>query len=126
MKKEIFAGIVFLLIFGLTIVNIHVLKNLTSELLELTEESRAYAEKGEWENAINKAKEAEERWNRADPYTHIVVRHSEIDSTTDAFYELLKALYSQEAGNAKGAYMSVSAHLTSIEGMDKITLGSIF
>lgn len=126
MKKEIIAGAVFLLILALTIVNIYVLKDLTSELMELLEESRKYVEKGDWQNAVSKAKEAEERWNKADPYTHIVVRHSEIDSTTDAFYDLLKALYSEEAGNAKGAYMAVSAHITSIEGMDKITLGSIF
>lgn len=126
MKKEIVTGIVFLLIFALTLVNIYVLKDLMDELLDLIEQSRTYAEKNDWENAISKAKEAEERWNRADPYTHIVIRHSEIDSTTDAFYDLLKALYSEEAGNAKGAYMALSAHINSIEGMDKVTLGSIF
>ncbi|HHU05694.1 MAG TPA: DUF4363 family protein [Clostridiales bacterium] len=126
MKKEIITGIIFLLIFALTLVNTHILEKLTSELLDLIEQSRSYAEKGDWENAINKALEAEQRWNKADPYTHIVVRHSEIDSTTDAFYELLKALYSEEIGNAKGAYMAVTAHLVSIQGMDKVTLGSIF
>ncbi|NLL46060.1 MAG: DUF4363 family protein [Clostridiales bacterium] len=126
MKKEIVTGIIFLLIFALTLVNIYVLKNLTDGLLDLIDQSRAYAEKGDWENAISKAKEAEERWNRADPYTHIVIRHSEIDSATDAFYDLLKALYSEEAGNAKGAYMALTAHITSIEGMDKVKLGSIF
>lgn len=126
MKKEIVTGIIFLLIFTLTLVNIYVLKGLTDELLDLIEQSRTYAEKNDWENAIGKAKEAEERWNKSDPYTHIVIRHSEIDSTTDAFYDLLKALYSEEAGNAKGAYMALSAHINSIEGMDKVTLGSIF
>jgi len=126
MKKEIITGIIFLLVFSLTLVNTHVLENLTTELLELVEQSRIYAEKGDWENAISKALEADKRWHSSDPYTHIVVRHSEIDSTTYAFYDLLKALYSEEIGEARGAYMALEEHLKTIHHMDKITLGSIF
>jgi len=126
MKKEIITAVVFIVVFALTLVNTHALEKLSTELLDLIEQSRSYAEEGDWENAIKKALEAEQRWNKADPYTHIVVRHSEIDSTTYAFYELLKALYSEELGNARGAYMSIIAHLDSIHRMDKVTIGSIF
>ncbi len=126
MKKELIFGIILTVLFILVVVNIYVLSGLCDKLQNLVEDSRHSVEVGDWGTAIEKAEEAEKLWNKADPYTHIVVRHSEIDSATDAFYELLKALYSEEEGEAKGSFMLLDAHLTSIKGMEKITLGSIF
>ena len=126
MKKEIIFAIFLVLLFGLTILNISMLGKMRNDLSYLIEASLLSAENGDWDKAIEKAEEAEKLWKKADRYTHIVVRHSEIDCTTDAFYDFLKALYSQEAGDAKGAFKSLSAHLESIVNMEKVTLGSIF
>jgi hypothetical protein len=126
MKKEIIFAIVLLSLFGFTLLNIKLLDKMTKELLTVLEESLESAENGDWEKAIEKADEAEKIWDKADHYTHIVVRHSELDCTTDAFYEFVKALYGEEVGEAKGAYKSLSAHLKSIVTMEEITLGSIF
>ncbi len=126
MKKELIFGIILAVLFALVIINIYVLNGLCGRLQDLLTDSRRSAEAGDWGKAVEKAEEAEQLWNKADPYTHIVVRHSEIDSATDAFYDLLKALYSEDEGEAKGSYMLLDAHLTSIVGMEKITLGSIF
>ncbi len=126
MKKELIFGLILAALFVLVVVNIYVLSGLCGKLQILIDDSRQSMEAGDWDTAIEKAEEAEKLWNKADPYTHIVVRHSEIDSASDAFYELLKALYSEEDGEAKGSYMLLDAHLTSIVGMEKIKLGSIF
>lgn len=126
MKKEIIFAVVLLALFGLTVLNIKHLENMTDELLSVLEESFQNAENGDWEKAIEKAEEAEKLWNKADKYTHIVVRHSEIDCTTDSFYDFMIALYSEEAGEAKGAFKSLSTHLNSIVIMERITLGTIF
>lgn len=126
MKKEIIFAIILLSFFSLTLLNIKLLENMTTELLTVLEESLESAEKGDWERAIEKANKAEQIWDNADRYTHIVVRHSEIDCTTDALYEFVKALYGEEAGEAKGAYKSLSAHIKSIVSMERISLGSIF
>ena len=126
MKKELIFGLILAALFVLVALNIYVLSGLCGKLQILIDDSRQSMEAGDWDTAIEKAEEAEKLWNKADPYTHIVVRHSEIDSASDAFYELLKALYSEEDGEAKGSYMLLDAHLTSIVGMEKIKLGSIF
>ncbi len=126
MKKEIIFGLILICIFAATFVNISILEKITQELTELVDESLRSVESGDWENAEKKAEEAEKLWEKADPYTHIFVRHSEIDSTTDALYDFAKALYSREAGEARGAHKALSAHISSIVGMEKVTLGSIF
>ncbi len=126
MKKEIIFAAILLALFGLTLLNIKLLENMTNELLNVLDESLESAESGDWEKAIEKAEEAERLWDKADQYTHIVVRHSELDCTTDALYEFVKALYSEEVGEAKGAYKSLSTHFKSIVSMEKITFGSIF
>ena len=62
----------------------------------------------------------------ADSYTHIFIRHPEIDSTTDAFYELLDSVSAGDIKTTQGAFEKVEAHLASIAGMEHITIGSIF
>ena len=65
-------------------------------------------------------------WLGADGYTHIFIRHSEIDSTTDAFFELMSDVRSGDAQSASGAYEKLAAHLDSLYTMERVTLGSIF
>jgi hypothetical protein len=126
LKKEIVAAIILTVILTGTLINTWALENMTQELTDLADDAEYCAEAGNWDGAIEKALEAQTKWNNADGYTHIVVRHAEIDSTTDAFYDFMKALYSEEPGNAKGAHMLLIAHLESIAGMEKIKFGSIF
>ena len=59
-------------------------------------------------------------------YTHIFIRHSEIDSTTDAFFELMSDVRSGDAESAAGSYEKLLAHLSSLYTMERVTLGSIF
>lgn len=69
---------------------------------------------------------AAQDWLGADGYTHIFIRHSEIDSTTDAFFELMSDVRSGDAQSASGAYEKLAAHLDSLYTMERVTLGSIF
>jgi hypothetical protein len=126
MKKEMIFGGILVCLFVLSLINIHMLDKMTGELTGLLDESLKSAESGDWESAVKKAEEAEALWNKADPYTHIVVRHSEIDTTTDAFYEVLKALYSKNLGMTKGSCKDLNSHISSIVSMEKVTFGSIF
>ena len=126
MKKELIFAAFLISLFALTIVNTNMLGKMTNELTEILDDSLKYAENGDWDTAVSKAEEAESLWNKADPYTHIVVRHSEIDITNDAFYDYLTALYSREDGEAKGTYKALLSHISSIVNMEKVTFGSIF
>ena len=126
MKKEIAAALILVLLFIGTLINIQVVDRLTGDILSLLEQAEQAAQDQDMDAAIENAQAAADLWNGADAYTHVFIRHSEIDSTTDAFYELLIQLDSGEAGGAKGAFQLLRAHLTSISGMEQVSFGSIF
>ena len=125
MKKEIIAVLLLVLLFVLTLVNIQVVDRLTGTLLDMLDTAELDIQNENLDAAAQKAQAAAELWLQADAYTHIFIRHSEIDSTTDAFYELLIQLQSGESGGALGALSLLRAHLTSIAGMEHISLGSV-
>jgi hypothetical protein len=126
MKKEIFAVSLLLILFAGSLINIYFLNRLTGDLTDLVIRADESASKEDWGTAQETAEAAAEKWNRYDSYTHIFLKHSEIDSATDAFYELLENIYAQDAGGARGAAQKLTAHLTSLATMERIRLGSIF
>ena len=97
-----------------------------SGLTETLELSRAYCEAGRFELAESELEKTSDAWLAADGYTHIFIRHSEIDSTTDAFFELMSDVRSEDAQSAAGSYEKLLAHLSSLYTMERVTLGSIF
>ena len=107
MKRELFAGAVLLLLAIGSWINLNYLRDFTGGLTETLELSRAYCEAGRFELAESEL-------------------HSEIDSTTDAFFELMSDVRSEDAQSAAGSYEKLLAHLSSLYTMERVTLGSIF
>ena len=89
MKREIAAGLVLLLLAIGSWFNLNYLREFTGVLEEQLALSRAYCNAGRFDLAEEVLSEAADEWLGADGYTHIFIRHSEIDSTTDAFFELM-------------------------------------
>ena len=126
MKKEVFATALLAVIFALSVANTYFLDRLTGQIIELVEESGRMAAYGDWEKAQNAAEHAARLWKEQDPYTHIVLRHSDIESMNDDFYELLEHIYSHDAGAANSSAALVSEHLSSISQIEQIRIGSVF
>lgn len=85
MKREIAAGLVLLLLAIGSWFNLNYLREFTGGLEEQLALSRAYCYAGRFDLAEEVLSKAADEWLGADSYTHIFIRHSEIDSTTDAF-----------------------------------------
>lgn len=126
MKKELCAGLLLAALFIGALINIAYLRGFIGGLTDTLDISRAAAASGDFAAAEDTLRSAIEVWTEADEYTHIFIRHSEIDSTTDAFYELLSDVLSQDGESAEGAYEKLSSHLSSILTMEQVTFGSIF
>ena len=125
MKKWITAVLVLLLIFAGCLYNIRCVDRLTDELLTLADSALTFSETGDHENAVRQAEKAAALWAEKDGYTHVFIRHGEIDSATDAFYDYLGAICTDDPGEIQGAYRKLRAHLTSIAGMEHISFGSV-
>jgi hypothetical protein len=124
--KEIFVGCFLILMLTAAVVNIRCLTRLTGRVTELIEEAERLASRENWSGAAEKAEEATRYWENSDTYTHLVLRHSELESATDAIYDFLEQVYAREKGGAKGAAEAAKARLKSICSIEKIRLGSVF
>ena len=126
MKKEIISLTILLLVFAGTLINIKVNDHLIEELE--TEVKGAYSSlsSGDFSKAEEAVNAVTERWLRLDGYTHIFIRHSEISSTTEAFFNFMADVKSADADSAKGSYGLLMAQLDSLKTMEHISIGSIF
>ena len=124
MSRELAAGALLLLLVAGAWWNIHAVDSLTGEIMRDLDASQAAEEQGRHLDAQAALDKALNRWLEADSYTHIFIRHAEIDSTADAFYELQSQLLSGE-GDSSAAFDKLRYHLDSIQRMEHPRLGSI-
>ena len=124
MTRELAAGALLLLLIAGAWWNIRAVDSLTGDILAGLDASQAAEEQGDNPGAQAALDAALNRWLEADSYTHIFIRHAEIDSTADAFYELQSQLLSGE-GDSSAAYDKLRYHLDSIQRMEHPSFGSI-
>ncbi len=125
-KREYVAIAVFLLLIALSVWNIESIDSLTGGIEISLSKSQSAAEKLDFGAANAYLDEGLSRWLAAEGYTHIFLRHPEIDSTADAFYELKAVLMQEDLTACAAAYGKLRYHLDSITGMEHLSLGSIF
>ncbi len=126
MKKEHFAVLLLGAIVLLTPWNLRHLDRLTEPLLCLTEEAYAQAGSGQADLAAGTAQQAEELWLRANRYTHIFLRHPEVDAVSDAFCAFRGAIAGGDPGVLLGSYLSLRMRLSGLREMEQLRLGCIF
>lgn len=125
MKREYAAAALLLLLFATSLANLNYLCRLIDRVEERVELSAAALEDGKTELALQELDLALYIWREAEHYTHVFVRHSEIDTVSDEFYELRHTLYTESA-DSREAYLRLIYHLDSIEEMEHLRIGSIF
>lgn len=125
MKREITALVLLILLFAGSLINIACTDKIVYSLED--EAGRAFlsAQNGDFDSAKSQLSAAAEHWLALDGYTHIFIRHTEIDSLTDAFFDFEAAL-NDDGGAYVGAYHKLMAHLESIRTMEHLKFGSIF
>ncbi len=126
MKKEIISALLLLLIFSGVLVNIRINERIVSSLINEVDMSYENLKNGDEDKAMQQLDTAIEHWLNLDGYTHIFIRHSEINSTTDAFYGFRSDVGSGDADAANGSYGLLKETLLSLMTMEQISLGSVF
>ena len=125
MKKELIAAVLLAVIFAGVMLNIRASEKIVSSLMSEVDAAYAQLKSGDSESAAETLDKAIERWLMLDGYTHIFIRHSEINSTTEAFFQFKSDIGSGDADAAEGSYGLLSETLRSIMTMEQISLGSI-
>ena len=125
MKKEWIAAALLAFLFAAALINNACLDRLIGRIGEDIGRARELAERGEFAAAEAALDTAIEHWIAANSYTHIFIRHPEIDSTSDAFFELKELLAEENADGFPSAFDKLNYHLNSIDEMEHIRLGSV-
>jgi len=126
MKKTVFAAALLALLTAVSVWNLRHLKGLTDELSGGIESARTLWQADDFSGAENAVDEALEHWLAADGYTHIFIRHSEIDAATDVFYDLRGDILAGDKAAAEASAEKLLYHLRSIYSMEQISMKSIF
>lgn len=126
MKKELIAAVLLAVIFAGVMLNIRASEKIVSSLMGEVDAAYAQLKSGDSESAAETLDKAIEHWLTLDGYTHIFIRHSEINSTTEAFFQFRSDIGSGDADAVDGSYGLLSETLRSIMTMEQISLGSIF
>ena len=126
MRKELAAAIILALLLTGVMVNIRVASNIILSLKEDVTAAYQSAEKGDFDRAKPQLDAAIEHWMSLDGYTHIFIRHCEINSTRQAYFQLKSDIYGEDMGAAEGSYGVLMATLDSLMTMEQLSLGSIF
>lgn len=125
MRREYTAMIILALLMLGAWLNLRHMDSLTDRIEAKLELSQKAAEQGSMDISEKALLDALDMWLGADGYTHIFIRHSEIDAISDSFYELYDALRSGETDALAPAYEKVIYHLESVNDIEHLSLRSL-
>lgn len=125
MKKEILAAITISLLLLGAIYNLFQIKELSESVSEHLDRALQACAVNNFETAESELSDALNIWLQADGYTHIFIRHAEIDSATDAFFEAISEINTKSLSSIS-AISKIKYHIDSIYTMEKVTLKSVF
>lgn len=125
MRREYTAMIILALLMLGAWLNLRHMDSLTERIEAKLELSQKAAEQGSMDISEKALLDALDMWLGADGYTHIFIRHSEIDAISDSFYELYDALLSGETDALAPAYEKLIYHLESVNDIEHLSLRSL-
>ncbi|PKM74164.1 MAG: hypothetical protein CVU91_03730 [Firmicutes bacterium HGW-Firmicutes-16] len=124
MIREIIAVSLLFALLALSLFNVKYIENKTDILANEIEQAHELYQNGDNEGAASHVEESLNNWLSWESYSHIMLRHSEIDIITGAYFALLEEL----EGDAKVTGASFDAlieTLNDIAKKERITLGSL-
>ena len=125
MRRGFIAAGLLILLFALLLANIRRLDTLIGAVEAGVCRSSAALRAGDAQLAASEAEAAMKLWRSEADYAHIVLRQSEVDAVSDAFFELLGAIRGRE-DEAEQEYLALLYLLDGIARMDHLRLSSVF
>ena len=125
MKKEWLACCTLLLIALGAAVNIIYLRHMTLEIEVRLDAADAACTRQAYPEAEAALNQALDLWRSAEGYTHIFIRHSEVDATTESLYEAISDAKDHPA-EVKTSIRHLRHQLHELRSMDTPRWGSVF
>lgn len=125
MKREFVALAVILAILTASIVNGHYVERKTTEFSEDLRVAQQLYDSGAQEKAVSKVADSLDDWLEWKRYAHIMLRHSEVDNVTEAYYDLLSEVENSEEKVPAASFKKVEQLLKNVSTMEQLSIGAI-
>ncbi len=125
MKREFVALAVVLAILTASIVNGHYVERRTSEFSHDLHIAQELYDSGAREEATTKVSDSLKGWLKWKSYAHIMLRHSEVDNVTEAYFDLLSDMEDEEADVPAASFGKVEQLLKNVSDMEQLSIGAI-
>ena len=125
MKKELFAGVLLLVLIGLCAWNLWHLTRMCTRLDNAVAQAETSYAAGDPARASETLRAAAARWDDAEDYAHCMLPHESTDAVTEGFRRAIRTV---AAGDASAA-ADISLLRVRIQGLadgERITLGNLF
>lgn len=125
MKKELFAGVLLLVLIGLCAWNLWHLTRMCTRLDNAVAQAETSYAAGDPARASETLRAAAARWDDAEAYAHCMLPHESTDAVTEGFRRAIRTV---EAGDASAA-ADINLLRVRIQGLadgERITLGNLF
>lgn len=125
MKRELIAVALLATLLALSLANVHYIENKSAALMENIGAAETLLDSGDTLGAESALRVSLDGWLGWKSYTHIMLRHSEIDAITDTYYELLAGI--QNGGEApKAAFGALRQKLLDLSEKERVSAGTLF
>ncbi|MEA4894017.1 MAG: DUF4363 family protein [Oscillospiraceae bacterium] len=124
MIREIIAIVLLAALLALSIFNVGYIEKKADILSGEIDEAHELYKSGDKEGACSLVRESRDNWLGWEAYSHIMLRHSEIDVITSAYFELLSELEGGERV-ADASFEALIETLSGIVSKERLTLGSL-
>ena len=126
MKREICALLLLAALIAVSAWDIRRADALIDEIKEHVALSEKAVRAGDKKYASEQLEAAFRIWLAAETYTQTMLRHTELDGTSDSFYAAMRELDTGEIRAIHAVYDQLRYHLDSIAGMEHPNWGTIF
>ena len=126
MKKELCAILALILLVAGAAGNLIHLNKLMEQITNHIDYSLLYCSLEDYAAAHTETTKAMQVWQGAENYTHIFIRHSEIDNMNDIFYDTLAAIKNKDRSESESMLEKLQHYTDNLIDMEQLSLGSVF
>ena len=126
MKKELCALFILLVLIGASIGNYIHIKHLFEEISGHINYSQQYCLLEDYAAAYTETNKILETWSSAEKYTHVFIRHSELNEFANIVSDIQIAIKNKKRHESEILLKKLKSHTDDILKMEKPSLGTIF
>ena len=125
MKRELFAGLLLLLLIAGSLWNLRCADALTQNVADSLSRAEEAARRQEYAEALQALEKAQRDWDAKRSYTQVFFRQPDLDSLQDAFADLGQLLLQKDEA-WPAALRRLRYHLEMVDRMEHLSAGTVF